>query len=231
MNILINGGSRGLGKEVVKILSENEKNIILVTGRNEDSLKALSEAGKYGNIIPFKLDISAFESYENTFIDIVDRELKSIDILINMAGLLIVKDFADFSSGDSLKIMQTNFLGPSALIRAVKPYLKKGSHIINISSMGAYQGSAKYKGLSYYSASKAALSCLSECLAVEFREDGIIVNCLALGSADTGMFREAFPGYEAGVTAEEMAEFIADFTVNGSRFFNGKVLPVALNNP
>ena len=47
MNILINGGSRGLGKEVVKILSENEKNIILVTGRNEDSLKALSEAGKY----------------------------------------------------------------------------------------------------------------------------------------------------------------------------------------
>ncbi len=231
MNILINGGTRGLGKEVVKILSGNEKNIILATGRNEESLKALSGAAKAGNIIPFKLDMSAFESYERSFVDIVARKLKSVDILINMAGLLIKKDFADFSSEESLKIIQTNFLGPSALIRAVKPYLKKGSHIINISSMGGYQGSAKYKGLSYYSASKAALSCLSECLAVEFREDGIIVNCLALGSADTGMFREAFPGYEAGVGAEEMAGFIADFALNGCRFFNGRVLPVALSNP
>ncbi len=231
MNILINGGTRGLGKEVVKKLAANDENLILVTGRNDESLKALSVEGKDGNIITFKLDMSAFETYENSLSDVVDRELKSIDILINMAGLLIKKNFVDFSSGESLKIIQTNFLGPAALIRVMKPYLHRGSHIINISSMGGYQGSSKYQGLSYYSASKAALSCLSECLAVEFREDGIIVNCLALGSADTGMFREAFPGYEAGVTAEEMAGFITDFALNGSSFFNGKVLPVSLSNP
>lgn len=82
--------------------------------------------------------------------------------------------------------------------------MKKGSHIINISSMGGFEGSVKYRGLSYYSASKAALSCLSECLAAELLEEGIAVNCLALGSVQTEMFEEAFPGLRAPVRAGEM---------------------------
>jgi NAD(P)-dependent dehydrogenase (short-subunit alcohol dehydrogenase family) len=109
--------------------------------------------------------------------------------------------------------------------------MQKGSHIVNISSMGGYQGSTKYRGLSYYSASKAALSSLTECLSEEFRESGIIVNCLALGSVGTGMLEKAFPGYKAPVNTTEMAEFISWFAINGSKIFNGKVLPVALSNP
>jgi NAD(P)-dependent dehydrogenase (short-subunit alcohol dehydrogenase family) len=97
--------------------------------------------------------------------------------------------------------------------------------------MGGFQGSSKYKGLSYYSASKAALSCLSECLAEEFRESGIVVNCLALGSVQTEMLKEAFPGYKAPVTAREMAELIVDFAIKGRKYFNGKVIPVAFSNP
>jgi NAD(P)-dependent dehydrogenase (short-subunit alcohol dehydrogenase family) len=72
---------------------------------------------------------------------------------------------------------------------------------------------------------------LSECLAEEFRQDGIIVNCLALGSVQTEMLAEAFPGYKAPVNANEMAELIGEFAVKGSRFFNGKVIPVAFSNP
>jgi NAD(P)-dependent dehydrogenase (short-subunit alcohol dehydrogenase family) len=106
-----------------------------------------------------------------------------------------------------------------------------GSHIINISSMGGFQGSSKYRGLSYYSASKAAIACLSECLAEEFSESGIRVNCLALGSVQTEMLAEAFPGYKAPVDASEMAHFISDFALNGSKYFNGKIIPVAINNP
>jgi NAD(P)-dependent dehydrogenase (short-subunit alcohol dehydrogenase family) len=97
--------------------------------------------------------------------------------------------------------------------------------------MGGYQGSSKYRGLSVYSASKAALSCLSECLAVELSEPGISVNCLALGSVQTEMFENAFPGYKAPLKANEIAGFISYFAVNGNKFFNGKVLPVAVNNP
>ncbi len=109
--------------------------------------------------------------------------------------------------------------------------MSKGSHIVNISSMGGFQGSSKYKGLSYYSASKAAIACLTECLAREFKEMGISVNCLALGSVQTEMLNEAFPGYKAPVSAEEMGEFIAEFALKGNKFFNGKILPVAVTNP
>jgi len=231
MKILVNGGTRGIGKEVVLKLSGNKENLVLATGRNSEALIALANASPYGNIISHKLDMSSFDSYETDLIEVLHNRLKSIDILINMAGLLIKKDFSDLSSDDALNMIQTNFLGPAALIRVLKPFMHKGSHIVNISSMGGFQGSQKYKGLAYYSASKAAISCLSECLATEFNDDGIIVNCLALGSADTEMFREAFPGYEASVTAKEIATYITDFAINGSKFFNGKVLPVALSNP
>jgi NAD(P)-dependent dehydrogenase (short-subunit alcohol dehydrogenase family) len=106
-----------------------------------------------------------------------------------------------------------------------------GSHIVNISSMGGFQGSSKYRGLSVYSASKAALACLSECLALELASEGISVNCLALGSVQTEMFENAFPGFKAPLAPFEMAEFISYFAVSGNKYFNGKVLPVAVNNP
>jgi NAD(P)-dependent dehydrogenase (short-subunit alcohol dehydrogenase family) len=97
--------------------------------------------------------------------------------------------------------------------------------------MGGFQGSTKYRGLSYYSASKAALSCLTECLAIELNEAGISVNCLALGSVQTEMFENAFPGAKAPLNPKKMAEFISYFALNGNKYFNGKVLPVAINNP
>jgi NAD(P)-dependent dehydrogenase (short-subunit alcohol dehydrogenase family) len=75
------------------------------------------------------------------------------------------------------------------------------------------------------------LSILSECLAEELKDTGIAVNCLALGAAQTEMLQQAFPGYKAPVTASEMASFIAEFAINGNRYFNGKILPVSLSTP
>jgi NAD(P)-dependent dehydrogenase (short-subunit alcohol dehydrogenase family) len=97
--------------------------------------------------------------------------------------------------------------------------------------MGGFQGSAKFVGLSAYSASKAALHNFTECLAEELKEKKISVNCLALGSAQTEMLEKAFPGYESPVMAFEMGKYIADFALTGHKFFNGKVLPVAVTTP
>ena len=144
---------------------------------------------------------------------------------------LIPKDFERISSNEARILMETNFFGPASVIRTLKPYMPKGSHIVNISSMGGFQGSSKYQGLSYYSASKAALACLTECLAAEFNESGIKVNCLALGAVQTEMLEEAFPGYKAPLKASDMADYIAYFAMNGHKYFNGKILPVAVNNP
>ena len=116
-------------------------------------------------------------------------------------------------------------------IQNTLPLMQSGSHIVNIGSMGGFQGSVKFPGLAAYSASKAALHTLTECLAFELADQGIKVNCLALGSAQTEMLEKAFPGYESPVMAFEMGKYIADFARTGHKFFNGKTLPVAVTTP
>lgn len=229
MNIVINGGTRGIGKEVVLNLAKDDQNKIFVTARNADLLKELSDLSD--NILTMVIDMSDFDSFAGELMDRVLKDLESIDRIINMAGLMIPKDFMEITNFEARAMMETNFFGPASAIRILKPLIKSGGHIVNISSMGGFQGSSKYRGLSYYSASKAAIACLTECLAVEFSDSGIKVNCLALGSVQTEMLEQAFPGYKAPVTAAEMAEFISDFALKGHRYFNGKILPVAISNP
>jgi 3-oxoacyl-[acyl-carrier protein] reductase len=228
MNIIVNGGTRGIGKEIVLRLAQDD-NKILVTGRNKKVLKSLSN--RFSNVETVEIDLSVFNKYIESVRDYVSIHFRKVDILINMAGLLVNKEFMEISESEARLMMETNFFGPASLIRVVKPFMKKGSHIVNISSMGGYQGSSKYKGLSYYSASKAALACLTECLSTEFADSGICVNCLALGAVQTEMFSEAFPGLVAPVNAKNMAEYISEFALKGNKYFNGKIIPVAANNP
>jgi NAD(P)-dependent dehydrogenase (short-subunit alcohol dehydrogenase family) len=75
------------------------------------------------------------------------------------------------------------------------------------------------------------LACLTECLAEEFKEKNIAFNCLALGAVQTEMLVEAFPGYKAPLTAEEMAEFIMSFSLDGQKYLNGKIIPVSMSTP
>ena len=229
MNIIVIGGTRGIGKELVLNLAQDINNQVLVTGRNEIALKSLSS--RFKNVHTLRLDLLDFESKIELFRKTVNDHFREVDILINMAGFLLAKEFADIEIKEARMMMEINFLGPASVIRVLKPFMSNGSHILNITSMGGFQGSAKYKGLSYYSASKAALACLSECLAEEFKDSGISVNCLALGSVKTEMFDEAFPGHKASLDASEMAEFIAKFAFKGHKYINGKIIPVALSNP
>jgi short-subunit dehydrogenase len=229
MNIIVIGGTKGIGKELVLLLAQDINNKILVTGRNEDVLKNLSS--RFKNVHTLGLDLLSFEAKAELFRKTVTNNFDKVDTLINMAGFLVAKEFTHMESIETRMMMEINFFGPASIIRVLKPLMTNRSHIVNIASMGGFQGSAKFTGLSYYSASKAALACLSECLAEEFRESGISVNCLALGSVKTEMFDTAFPGYKAPVDALEMAEFIAGFALNGHKYMNGKIVPVALNNP
>jgi len=231
MNIIINGATRGIGRETALRMSADRDNQILITGRNEAEMKKMVNESTNENITFVKLDLAEIKNEIESLKHQIYNRFSSIDILLNIAGSLIVKDFMKLSDEECREMMDVNFFGPAALTRLVVPLMPRGSHIVNISSMGGFQGSSKYRGLSVYSSSEAAISCLSECLSQELAEKGIIVNCLALGSVQTEMFRNAFPGFTAPVSPEGMAEFIEWFAINGSRFFNGKVLPVALGNP
>ncbi len=97
--------------------------------------------------------------------------------------------------------------------------------------MGGIQGSVKFPGLSIYSSSKAALATLTECLAEEYKDQKMAFNYLALGAVQTEMLEEAFPEYRAPLSANEMAEFIVHFSLQGYNYFNGKILPVSISTP
>ncbi|RZL18842.1 MAG: SDR family oxidoreductase, partial [Pedobacter sp.] len=153
------------------------------------------------------------------------------DILINNAGTLINKPFLETSAADMWQMLESNVMGHFNMIQHVVPLMNAGGHIVNIGSMGGFQGSVKFPGLAAYSSSKSALHTLTECLAQELVETGIKINCLALGSAQTEMLEQAFPGYQSPVMAFEMGKYVADFAKTGHRFFNGKTLPVAVSTP
>ncbi|MCF8228662.1 MAG: SDR family oxidoreductase [Bacteroidales bacterium] len=231
MNILITGASKGVGFELALQLAEQGHDV-LALARSVDRLNELQNRSENanGSILALSIDI-VNDDLSEKLIPEIDRYFEKLDVLVNNAGALVNKDFNKLTEEDMDLMMHTNVKAPFFLIRILKPYLKSGSHIVNIGSMGGVQGSAKFPGLSVYSASKGALAVLTECLAEEFKEEGIKVNCLALGAAQTEMLEKAFPGYQAPLSAASMAEFIADFSVHGSKYFNGKIVPVSVSTP
>lgn len=228
MNIVVTGVSKGIGREIVKILSEKEENRIIAVTRKIDNTKYAQ------NVIPIAFDLEQMLSYiEEILLEQIMAQVSKIDILINNAGYLEHKPFGEFSLEKAKRIFDVNFFAPAMLTKALIPLMgkKMKSHVVNIGSMGGVQGSSKFAGLSYYSSSKAALANLTECLAEEYKDKNITFNCLALGAVQTEMLAHAFPNYVAPVNAKQMADFIVNFALNGHQFFNGKIIPVALSTP
>jgi short-subunit dehydrogenase len=236
MTILISGASKGIGAELAFQLAEGDHRLILVA-RNEEALKKVCDrcnnSSGSGSAFPLPYDLTRILSGSGEFLLKLQQITDSLDVLINNAGFLINKPFAELSSEESMMVFATNYFVPEQLIRICLPFLKASpiASVINVTSMGAVQGSKKFPGLSSYSASKGALATLTECLAEELAEEGIRVNALALGAVQTEMLEEAFPGFEASTSAEEMGRFIKWFVDEGWRRFNGKMLPVSDGTP
>lgn len=232
MNVLITGAAGGIGKACVKHLAKDKSLKIITVSRSEGVLSDL----KKEILNDYDVDIDVFVSdftkqgFHLELASYIEMNYGQLTYLINNAGLLINKSFEEVTINDLNAQLHINYVAPFQLMQSLIPLLKKStsqSHVVNISSMGGYQGSSKFPGLSAYSSSKAALSSLTECLAEEYKDSNINFNCLALGSANTEMLRAAFPSYVSEVSPEKIAEFIVEFTLNDHKYFNGKVLPVA----
>jgi NAD(P)-dependent dehydrogenase (short-subunit alcohol dehydrogenase family) len=231
MNIIITGASAGIGREVALCLAGDKKNKIVALSRNKTALLSLAEASENKNIIIMDIDLRLTLDVRKRLKNIISEHLGSVDILINNAGLLINKPFGELKDSEVEDLISVNFQSPLLIMQALLPYMKSGSHVVNIGSMGGFQGSSKFNGLSVYSSAKGALAILTECLAAEYAEQGISFNCLALGSVSTDMLKKAFPGYSGSMTPAEVARFISEFAINGNKYFNGKVIPVAKSIP
>jgi NAD(P)-dependent dehydrogenase (short-subunit alcohol dehydrogenase family) len=156
---------------------------------------------------------------------------KHVDRIVHNAGSLVNKPFEQLRLDDFERVYKVNVFGVALLTQVCLPYMQAGSHVVSVSSMGGIQGSMKFPGLAAYSSSKGAIITLSELLAEEYKERGIAFNVLALGAVQTEMLEEAFPGYQAPVTATQMADYIYDFTLKGNAFHNGKIIQVSSSTP
>ncbi|MDJ0646396.1 MAG: SDR family NAD(P)-dependent oxidoreductase [Flavobacteriaceae bacterium] len=220
--IVVTGASRGIGYELVKQLVAAGHSVVALS-RNIKPMESLSSENISVDI-SLAEDLAKVEQY-------ISNNWDRVDAIIHNAGKLIHKPFAETSTQDYLEVFKVNVFAVAELTRLLMPYLKKGSHVVTVSSMGGIQGSLKFPGLAAYSSSKGAVITLTELLAEEYKEQGIQFNALALGAVQTEMLEQAFPGFEAPVTAKEMAAYIADFTLTGHQFYNGKVLQVSSSTP
>lgn len=223
-NIIVTGTSRGIGLELALQLAAKGHRILAISRTIPQALLGNE------NISCLSVDL-AIETDLQKISDYLAATWKQVDAIIHNAGSLLLKPFSETSQADFECIYKVNVFGVANLTRVGLPYLQKGSHVVTISSMGGIQGSLKFPGLAAYSSSKGAVITLSELLAEEYKEQGIAFNVLALGAVQTEMLAEAFPGYQAPISAAEMAQYIADFTLTGNQYYNGKVLEVSSSNP
>jgi short-subunit dehydrogenase len=223
-NVIITGTSRGIGNELALKFANEDHQVLAI------SRKICSVLAKHENVTCLSVDLSDAEELKNIE-QFLTSTWKQVDIVIHNAGAILLKPFTETSVADFRKIYEVNVFGVVALTQIALPYLKSGSHVVTISSMGGIQGSMKFAGLSAYSSSKGAVITLAELLSEEYKMQGISFNVLALGSVQTEMLAEAFPGYQAPLSAGQMAEYIMDFSIKGNQFFNGKVLQVSSSTP
>ena len=238
--VLITGGAGFIGSNYVEYILNNSEDEIFV-------LDKLTYAGNMKNLEAVSDKITFIEG------DICDAQLIHKLFLEHQFKKVVhfaAESHVDNSISGPSEFIQTNIVGTFNLVEsAYKTWMSapndlkdefRNARFLHISTdevygtlgeTGFFTEETSYDPKSPYSASKAALHTLTECMAQELVETGIKINCLALGSAQTEMLEAAFPGYESPVMAFEMGKYIADFARTGHKFFNGKVLPVAVTTP
>ncbi|APA91191.1 MULTISPECIES: SDR family NAD(P)-dependent oxidoreductase [Myroides] len=223
-NVIVTGTSRGIGLECVQWLSKLGHNVLAVSRKISDKLSDLD------NVTCLAVDITKEEDLQKV-VAFVQDNWEHVDILINNAGAIVNKPFEEITQEDFQYVYNVNVFGAARLMQVTIPFMKVNSHVVSVSSMGGVQGVLKFGGLAAYSSSKGAITILSELLAEEYKDKGIFFNVVALGAVQTEMLEEAFPGYQAPLMPDEMAEYIVNFAIHGNRFFNGKVLQVSTTTP
>lgn len=223
--VIITGASRGIGFEMA-LLFADAGHKVLALSRNMGPIIEVN----HKNIEGFAFDVAKSGDIVKlqTFLR---TDWKDVDILINNAGKLVNKPFLETTLEEFKAVYDVNVFGVAAVTKTVLPFMNKEAHVVTISSMGGVQGSAKFPGLSAYSSSKGAVITMTELWAEEFKETGPSFNVLALGAVQTEMLEEAFPGYQAPVTAAQMAEYIMNFSLTGQALYNGKLLQVSSSTP
>ena len=232
-NILVTGGSRGIGKSIVKVLAEHGANVGFTFLSNQEKAESLaSEIKEKGNqAIAYHSDASDFESAQKLVTQFL-KDFGSLDGLVNNAGITRDNLLIRMSESDFDKVIATNLKSVFNLSKAAyRPLMKqkKGS-VVNISSVVGVKGNA---GQANYAASKAGIHGFTKSLALELAGRSVRVNSIAPGFIQTDMtdainseqWLKYIPMKRAG-KAEEVAQLTAFLLSDYSQYITGQVIEI-----
>lgn len=228
-NILITGGSRGIGAAMVQAFSDAGYHVYFLYCQNEQAAKAVeSKSGAVG----IKADVRDPMAVRTAFARI-ESECGGVDVLVNNAAVSSFLLLQDVSEEEWQRVMDTNCGGTYRCCKAAIPQMltRGGGTIINISSMWGQVGASME---AHYSASKAAVIGLTKALAKELGPSHIRCNCIAPGVIDTEMnasldadtlscLAEETPLGRIG-TPEEIASLALYLASDGASFITGQVI-------
>ena len=230
---IITGAGQGIGKAIARRLAKDGMNIAIADINLETAQAAADEIAKEfgGEAMAIKCNVSQEEEV-NAAVQAVLYRFGTIDVLVNNAGVLsLKKPFVEYTKADWDKLFSINFMGDVFFCKAVIPTLKekKSGRIINMSSQSAETGGMAASPV--YSATKAAVWCMSKSLANELGAFGINVNAVAPGLIATEMTKNA--GYRDDMvplgrlgTPEDVADAVAFLAGNDGRYVTGMILDV-----
>lgn len=192
-NVIVTGGSRGIGATIVKILAESGYNVILNYNKSEEKARQIKNELKQNgiNIETFKADVSKRQDCKN-LVEYAIKKLGYIDVLVNNAGISQFKVFTDITDEEWNNMIQTNLNSVFYMSQEVAKHMinRKEGNIVNISSIWGLVGSSCEV---HYSTSKAAINGMTKALAKELGPSNIKVNSIAPGFINTDMNNDVEP--------------------------------------
>jgi NAD(P)-dependent dehydrogenase (short-subunit alcohol dehydrogenase family) len=219
--ILITGSNRGIGFEIARQLGIKGHRVIVSSRfyvKAEEAWKALNMEGIEAQFV--QLDVTDTSSIAEAFKKIKER-LGSIDVLINNAGVLIDghSGLLDTALSKVYFTLQTNAVGPLAVIRTFLPIIAKGGRIVNISSgMGTF-ANGPIVNASIYATSKTLLNLYTKQLAEELKKEEVVINAVC-----PGWVRSSMGGESAPRSLEEGAETPVWLAIDAPSDINGKFI-------
>ncbi|MBV8924010.1 MAG: SDR family oxidoreductase [Bradyrhizobium sp.] len=237
-NVLVTGGSRGIGLAIVSRLAEAGFNVIAVARRESDQLRAAVGGAKQGNLHFRSCDLSAIDALP-AFVKSLRAEFGPIYGLVNNAGIGTEGLLATMHNSDIEALIRLNVLSPVILTKYVVRHMMADGEgrIVNISSVIASTG---YRGLAVYGATKAAATGFTRSLAREVGKVGITVNAIAPGFIDTELThglgvdgRKKIAGRSALrrlPEADDVARMVEYLFSEGGRNITGSVLTIDAGN-
>jgi NAD(P)-dependent dehydrogenase (short-subunit alcohol dehydrogenase family) len=237
-NVLITGGSRGIGRACATLFSHLNANVIITYKSNlAEAKKTLGLLNNKQNHSLYQLDVSKPQEIQPFFQQVIEK-YKKLDVLVNNAGVFIEHKIEAVSFEDWQKAwnetITTNLTGVSNLCYFASQQMIKQNHgkIVNISSRGAFRGEPDHPA---YAASKAGLNAMSQSLAVALGKHNILVGVIAPGFVETDM-ATLYLNNKTGeaikkqsplnriATPEEVARLVAVFASDGLEFMTGGIV-------